>query len=317
MTAPHLKIVPAEEEKDLGFGAIVTGERKHRLLNRDGSFNVAREGMGIWEALNPYHSLLTMSWPKFLGGLTGAILLLNAAFAVIYLMCGDGALATPATGMPGGPFLQAFFFSVETFATIGYGHVYPVSVAANTVMTVESIIGLIGVALTTGIMFARFSRPSAKLRFSKMALIAPYRGITAFEFRLANVRNSQMVQVEARVLFSRFESEDGKARRQFTELTLERRQVAFFPLSWTVVHPIDDTSPLWGLTREDLVRSNAEFLVLMTGYDETFATTVHTRTSYRAEEIAWGARYASVFEKPGDDGMIKIDVGRLDEVVRD
>lgn len=316
MTAPNLKIVPAEEEKDLGFGAVVSNERKHRLLNRDGSFNVSRDGLGIWEALNPYHSLLTMSWPQFLGGLTGAILVVNAIFAVAYLMCGAGALATPATGMPEGRFLQAFFFSVETFATIGYGHVYPVGVASNTVMTVESIVGLIGVALTTGIMFARFSRPTAKIRFSKVALIAPYRGITAFEFRLANVRASQMVQLEAKVLFSRFGTRDGGIRRDFVELTLERRQVTFFPLSWTIVHPIDEASPLWGVTAEELTASDAEFLVMLTGYDETFASTVHTRTSYKPHEILWGAKYASVFEKPGEDGMIKIDVGRLDSIER-
>ena len=316
MTAPKLKIVSAEEEKDLGFGAVVSAERKHRLLNRDGSFNVSRDGLGIWEALNPYHSLLTMSWPQFLGGLTGAILVVNAIFAVAYLMCGAGALATPATGMPEGRFLQAFFFSVETFATIGYGHVYPVGVASNTVMTVESIVGLIGVALTTGIMFARFSRPTAKIRFSKVALIAPYRGITAFEFRLANVRASQMVQLEAKVLFSRFGKHDGTLKRDFVELALERRQVTFFPLSWTIVHPIDDASPLWGVTAEEMAASDAEFLVMLTGYDETFASTVHTRTSYKPHEILWGAKYASVFEKPGEDGMIKIDVGRLDSIER-
>ena len=316
MTARAPRIVPAEEEKDLGFGAVVANERTHRLLNRDGSFNVSRDGLGVWEALNPYHWLLTMSWPKFLGGLTGGILVLNALFAVAFILCGDGALATPDTGMPEGRFLQAFFFSVETFATIGYGHVHPVSVAANTVMTVESIVGLIGVALITGIMFARFSRPTAKIRFSKVALIAPYRGITAFEFRLANVRNSQMVQLEAKVLFSRFGNHQGQLKRDFVELPLERRQVAFFPLSWTIVHPIEETSPLWGLTAEDLVRSDAEFLVMLSGYDETFAATVHTRTSYKPQEIEWGARYASVYEKPGDDGMIRIDVGRLDSIER-
>ena len=313
MTVPKLKIVPAEEEKDLGFGAVVASERKQRLLNRDGSFNVSREGLGVWEALNPYHSLLTMSWPKFFGLLTGTILLLNTIFAVLYLLCGEGALAMPATGMPEGRFLQAFFFSVETFATIGYGHVYPIGIAANSVMTIESIVGLIAVALTTGIMFARFSRPTARIRFSQRALIAPYRGITAFEFRLANVRASQMVNLEAKVLFSRFGAH--KEKRDFADLALERRQVALFPLSWTIVHPIDETSPLYGLTAEDLASGDAEFLVMLSGYDETFATTVHTRTSYKPDEIDWGVRFASVYEKPGEDGMIKIDVGKLDETI--
>ena len=314
MTSRTPDVVPAEEERDLGFGSVVANERRFRLLNPDGTFNVAREGMGLGEALSPYHFLLTISWPRFLALLSAVFLVANAIFAVGYLMCGASALATPSTGMPEGRFLQAFFFSVETFATIGYGNVYPVGVAANWLMTAESIAGLIGVALATGIMFARFSRPTARIRFSRRAVIAPYRGISAFEFRLANVRNSQMVQLEARVLFSRFETRDRRLSREFHELTLERRQVVFFPLAWTVVHPIEESSPLYGLTADDLVRSDAEFLVLLTGYDETFATTVHARTSYRAEEIAWGAKFASVYATPGTDGMVRIDVGRLDEM---
>jgi len=311
---PFTRVISAEEERDLGFGSIVANERKHRLLNQDGTFNVRREGLALGERLNPYHWLLTMTWPRFLAFVIGLFVIENTVFAVVYLMCGPGALATPGTGMPEGRFLQAFFFSVETFATIGYGAVYPVGVAANFIMTVESIVSLIGVALMTGLMFARFSRPVARIRFSRNALIAPYRGFTAFEFRLANVRNSQMLQLEARVLLSRFETHDGVTTRQFRELALERKSVVFFPLSWTIVHPIDESSPLYGLTQEDLARTETEFLVLLTGYDETFATTVHARTSYRAEEIVWGRNFASVFEKRETESMIRIDVGRLDQL---
>ena len=265
--------------------------------------------------MSPYHWLLTLSWARFLSLLVAAYLVSNALFAVGYLLCGPGALATPATGMPEGAYLQAFFFSVETFATIGYGNVYPVGRAANWLMTVESVAGLMAVALVTGLMFARFARPTARIRFSRRAIVGPYRGITAFEFRLANERASQMVQVEAKVLLSRFETHGGRTAREFHDLALERRQVVFFPLSWTVVHPIDESSPLWGVTAEDLARTDAEFLVLLSGYDETFATTVHARTSYRADEVLWGARFASVYTKPGETGMLGIDIGRLDDVV--
>lgn len=313
MTFHPPRVIPAEEERDLGFGSVVANERRHRLLNKDGTFNVVRQGLGLAERLNPYHWLLTMSWPRFLALITAVFVLENALFAAAYLMCGPGALATPATGAPEGPFLQAFYFSVETFATIGYGAVYPVGVAANTLMTVESIISLIGIAIVTGLMFARFSRPVARIRFSKNALIAPYRGFNAFEFRLANVRNSQMVQLEAKVLLSRFETHSGKTTRQFRDLPLERRTVVFFPLSWTIVHPIDETSPLFGVTKEQLAQSEAEFLVLLTGYDETFATTVHTRTSYRADEVLWGAKFENIYSEPGEDGMVRIDVGKLDQ----
>jgi inward rectifier potassium channel len=311
---PSPQVITAEEERDLGFGSIVANQRRHRLLNQDGTFNVAREGLAWGERLNPYHWLLTMTWPTFLAFVIGLFVFENAVFAVIYLMCGPGALATPGTGMPEGRFLQAFFFSVETFATIGYGAVYPVGIAANFIMTIESVVSLIGVALMTGLMFARFSRPVARIRFSRNALIAPYRGYTAFEFRLANVRNSQMLQLEARVLLSRFETRGGVVTRQFRELALERRSVVFFPLSWTIVHPIDEASPLYGQTAEDFMRTETEFLVLLTGYDETFATTVYARTSYRAEEIMWGKNFASVFEKRETEAMIRIDVGRLDQL---
>ena len=314
MTGHAPRVNPAEEERDLGFGAVVANERRHRLLNRDGTFNVARDGISLAERLNPYHWLLTMTWPRFLSMLVAVFIVENAVFAGFYLLCGPGALATPATGMPEGRFLQAFFFSVETFATIGYGAIYPVGVAANVLMTFESIVSLIGVAIVTGLMFARFSRPLARLRFSRRAVIAPYRGITALEFRLANMRASQMVELEAKVLFSRFVTKGGKSSREFTELALERRQVVFFPLSWTIVHPIDDASPLRGLTHDALVASDAEFLVLLSGYDETFATTVHARTSYRAEEIVWGSKFSNIYEPPGADGMVRIDVSRLDEL---
>ena len=273
--------MPTDEEHDLGFGSVVARESRMRLLNRDGSFNVVREGQGLIQAINPYHSLLTMSWPAFLAMLMASYLLMNALFAVAFLLCGPGGLQAPPTGVPEGRFLQAFFFSVETFATIGYGNVYPVGTVANLIMTLESLVGLLGVALATGIIFARFSRPRAQIRFSHVALIAPYRGITAFEFRIVNERSSQIVQLDAKVLFTRFESVGGVETRQFYDLELERRRVVFFPLAWTIVHPIDEHSPMFGLSREDLLASDAEILVLLTGFDETFSQTVHTRSSYK------------------------------------
>jgi inward rectifier potassium channel len=303
-----------EEERDLGFGSVVARESRMRLLNRDGSFNVVRDGLGFFQALNPYHSLLTMSWPAFLTMLTASYLLINALFAVAFLLCGPGALQSPPTGAPEGRFLQAFFFSVETFATIGYGNIYPIGAVPNMLMTLESLIGLLGVALATGIIFARFSRPNAQIRFSNVAVIAPYRGITAFEFRIANERSSQIVQLEAKVLFTRFEPRGGVETRQFYDLELERRRVVFFPLAWTIVHPIDAHSPLYGLSRADLLASDAEVLVLLTGFDETFSQTVHTRSSYKASEIIWNARFRNMFNPPTLNGILSIDMGKLHHI---
>jgi inward rectifier potassium channel len=241
-------------------------------------------------------------------------LLANVFFGAAYVLCGPDALAAPSSALAYGRFPEAFFFSVETFATIGYGHIVPVSLAANVLTTVESFVGLLLVALSTGLVFARFSRPTANIIFSERAVIAPYRGITAFQFRIANARSSQIIQLEARVLFSFLEGDDGV--RVFRDLTLERQQVVFFPLAWTVVHAITSGSPLYGLTAQDLHRMSAEFLILLTGVDETWAQTVHTRSSYRADEVEWGARFESVFNAPTPEGLLSIDMRRLHRIER-
>jgi hypothetical protein len=166
------------------------------------------------------------------------------------------------------------------------------------------------VALLTGLVFARFARPTAALMFSDVAVIAPYQGVTAFEFRIANARSNQLMELEAKVLYSRL---DGVARR-FDQLKLERTKVVFFPLSWTIVHPIDESSPLWGLTRDDLVEHDAEFDILMGGIDEHFSQMVHARSSYKPEEIVFGARFANIYNPVAADGTISIDVSRLSDV---
>jgi inward rectifier potassium channel len=296
--------------RDLGFGAIVARESRQRLLNQDGSFNVVREGLSPLTSLSVYHSLLTITWPRFLGLTAVFYLLSNALFALGYMACGPGALGGLRSDTPQGRFVEEFFFSIQTFATIGYGVVYPRSLAANLLVTIESLVGLLGFALATGLLFARFARPTARILFSRQAIIAPYREITAFEFRIANVRSNQLIDVAARVQLSRF-LPDG--RREFIPLSLERSQVVFFPLAWTIVHPIDEKSPLWGVTERELLAQEVEFLILLTGTDETFAQVVHTRSSYRAEEVVWGARFTNLFNPPTPDGVLSIDIGRLHE----
>src|SRR4051812_33157647 len=175
----------AEELRDLGFGSVVSQQQEIRLLNRDGSFNVAREGLGFWSQLSSYHALLTMSWPRFISLITVAYLLINALFATAYILCGPGALENTTTHQSA-RFLEEYFFSVHTFATIGYGYIVPMTLAANLVVTVEALVGLLGFALATGLIFARFSRPTAKILYSQSAVVAPYRDKTAFEFRITN-----------------------------------------------------------------------------------------------------------------------------------
>jgi len=305
VTQPGL--VNEDEGRDLGFGAVVARESRRRLLNRDGSFNVARRGLRLASSLSLYHLLLTTSWTRFIGLLAGSYLALNGGFGVAFLLCGPEALV----GGAGSAFGRAFFFSVETFSTIGYGNVVPVGLAANLVVTLEALVGLLWLALATGLLFARFSRPTARVVFSRTAVIAPYRGIKAFEFRIANVRSSQLIEVSATVMLARFEEAGGRQVRRFYNLALERSSVVFFPLSWTIVHPIDETSPLKDLTRDDLRRSDGEFLVLLSGVEETFAQRVHVRSSYKWDEVVWGARFSDILDHPKGDEPITMDVSRL------
>jgi inward rectifier potassium channel len=296
--------------QDLGFGSVVGGAHEKRLLNRDGSFTSRRVGFSALSYLNGYHALLTMSWPRFLGIVAASYLVLNALFGTAFLLCGADGLGGLGDGSMGGHWQRAFFFSVETFATIGYGHVFPVGTAANWVVTFESLVSLLSVALMTGIVFARFSRPTAAVLFSDIAVVAPYQGTTGFMFRITNARSNQLMELEAKVLFSRLHG----GGRRYDQLKLERTRVVFFPMSWTIVHPIVESSPLWGLTHYDLIDQDAEFLILMSGIDETFSQTVHARSSYKPDEIVFGKKFTNIYNPVAADGTITIDVSRLSEV---
>jgi inward rectifier potassium channel len=300
----------AEEPADLGFGSVIGGENERRLIERDGSFTAQRQGFAALSYLNGYHAMLTMTWPKFLGITTLFYFGVNAVFALLYLACGPEALTGASAESMGGAFLRAFFFSIDTFATIGYGNVSPLGAAANFLVTIQAVISIISVALLTGLVFSRFARPTAALIFSDVAVIAPYHGKTGFMFRITNARSNQLMELEAKVLLTDLH---GSGRR-YTQLKLERTRVVFFPLSWTIVHPIDETSPMYGWTHDDFVRTDAEFLILISGIDETFAQTVHARSSYKANEIVVGKKFASIYNPVAKDGTISIDVSRLSEV---
>ncbi len=300
---------------DLGFGAVVARESRQRFLNRDGTFNVRREGLGFWQSLPAYHYLLTITWPKFLGFVAAAYIAVNAVFALLYVGAGAHAL----TGFDSEPeplrLVNAFFFSVHTLATIGYGNIAPVNLAANVLVTLESLVGLLGFATIGGLVFARFARPTALIMFSGNAIIAPYRGITALMFRVVNQKSNQIVQLESKVILSR-RKVGGTADREFIALGLERERVDFFPLAWTIVHPIDEGSPFFGEAENTFRRCEAEILVMLNGFDETFSQTVHTRSSYKGDEIVWGAKFRSMFNPPREDGVISVNIRKLSEYDR-
>jgi len=252
-----------------------------------------------------------MSWPSFLLLVLLLYFMSNIIFGSVYALIGPSAIidttADPMTNI----FVRGFFFSVQTFATIGYGTIHPSGVVPNLLVTLESYYSLLANALITGLVFARFARPTAKIIFSDVAVIAPYHGIEGLMFRLVNGRSNQLIEVGIKVLFARFVNEDGRAVRRFDFLPLERETVTFLPLALTVVHPITDNSPLKGLTQDDLTLTDAELLILITATDETFAQTVHTRSSYKPHEIRCGHKFVSIYNEVADGEPISINIRKL------
>lgn len=289
-----------EKVKDLGIGPKDLSKTK-RIVNKDGSFNVRKTGLGFAESFNFYHYLVTVSWPKFIFIIVLGYVLLNMGFAFIYYLAGLDHLMG-ITGKNGfEKFMEAFFFSAQSFTTVGYGRVSPEGLAANIVAAFEALIGLLSLALATGLLYGRFSRPIPKIIYSKNALIAPYKDIKGFMFRISNKQKSQMVDVEVRVVLAIFENTNGSNTRQIYNLKLEYSSISFFPTLWTVNHPIEKDSPLYGMTETSLKAGNAEFLVLVKGFDDTFSQTVHDRFSYTADEVAWGVKFVNIYGVD-DDG---------------
>ncbi|MBI1356861.1 MAG: transporter [Acidobacteria bacterium] len=296
---------------DLGLGRRVDEQAAHRLLNRDGSFNVERTGLPIWQSLHLFHTLIKLPWLRFNLTVLGAYLVINSLFALGFWWAGPGAVAG-IDASDGYRLVECFFFSIQTFSTIGYGTYAPNTLAAHLLVSAEAVVGMFFVALATGIFFARFSQPNARVLFSRQAVIAPYRNGRAFMFRIANRRKSQLLEVQATVLFAR-RNDDRASSREFAPLRLERDKILFMPLHWVVVHPIDEESPLWGYDQADLESCDPEFLILLTATDETFSETVQTRASYAAEDIAWGSRFADIYQ-PAVNGIARVDLGRLSEI---
>ncbi len=263
-----------------------------RAINKDGSFNVRRRGLhGL--AGNIYTLLVHISWPRFLGMLACTFLLVNMLFASVYLALGPGAIHASQAEIGLGTFGGAFFFSAQTLTTVGYGfHLSGWPQRRAVISSFEVTMGLLGFALATGLVFtAHVSHGPPRSSCSTMKMVvAPFNEGTSLQFRIANQRSAVIAEVEARMLLMTVEQDaQGKLNRNFVELSLERKSVLFLALTWNIVHPIDETSPLWGKSREDLERTQAELLILIKGYDDSFSQVVHTRYSYRWDEIEWSA----------------------------
>ncbi len=256
-----------------------------------------------------YHFLLSSRWWQLLLIIVGGYVSLNALFALVYLALGDGIEhARP------GSFADAFFFSVQTMATVGYGNLWPRTLAANVLATAEVIIGGLGLALMTGLVFAKFARPSARVLFSDFAVVREWDGVSSLMFRMANARASQIVEARVGVMLARTErTQEGDEVRRLHDLRLLRAQHGLFALTWTAIHPIRDASPLRGEDARSLAAREAVIIVSFSGFDESLGTTVHARHAYRADHVLWNHRLADVLVR-GERGERIIDYRRFNDV---
>jgi inward rectifier potassium channel len=257
-----------------------------------------------------YHLILTLSWPQFAGMVLGIYLCINLFFATLYFLGGNCiAELTP------GSYSDDFFFSVETLATVGYGHAYPATLYGHCVATLEILVGLFGLAVLTGLIFVRFSRPTARIRFSVVAVVAPFNGAPALMFRLANLRHHAMVEAEFRLLLMRSElTKEGEDIRRFYPLRLEFDHLISFPAALTLRHVIDEASPLHGLTAEELKLADSRMLLSIVCVDPVIQAPVQSQTEYVHEQIAWNRRFAEIYTEDAV-GRYTVDYSKFDDTV--
>ena len=311
--ATHKKISSTlKTNADTGFG-VSPDTQGGRFINKDGTFNVVKRGIGVHERVSPYYKLLMMPALEFTIVLLSFFLVVNLFFTAVYLLMNKNEF----TGIIGENFadriFELFFFSAQTFTTVGYGRINPTGHLAGFIASAEALAGLSSFALITGILYGRFSRPRAYLKFSENALVAPYHDKTGLMFRFVSYKeNHTLTDVEVKVTLGLTEH-DGKAVFRFFQLPLERSRIDSLSMNWTVVHPIDEESPLFGFTAEDLKVSDAEVYVLVRGFDDVFSNTVLQRTSYRFNEIIFNAKFERMFHENEDDTTTIVELNKLDD----
>ncbi len=304
---------PHVDQDELGFGRVVGQQVRGRFLNRDGSPNSRKFGLGPQRLERAYLGALNTTWLTFLGWSLGAIMLLNGCFTLAYIALGTNAIADQELAGIADPFLSAFSFSLAVFTTSDTTPMHAVGATAHWLVIFESLIGPLSVIVVAGLLIARLIRPRMRVRFSESAVIAPYEDGRGLMFRIVNTQPSELSDVKVIANLAMFENHGGVRGREFYKLDLELDSVQFFSLHWTIVHPITDSSPLRNFTPAMLRDAEAELFISINAHEETFSTRVTARGSYLWDEIRWDAKFASVFVNT-PDSVITIDVERLDRL---
>jgi inward rectifier potassium channel len=298
----------AKPEINTGFG-INSSSYGGRFINKDGRANIEKTGISFLEKVSWYHTMLMLSRWKFFLIIILFYICVNLLFGGIYLLIGVrslGEIPSPSTLTN---FAESFFFSTQTFTTVGYGRISPIGFLSSSVAAFEALLGLLSFALATGLLYGRFSKPVAYLRFSHNALIAPYKDINALMLRVVPFKNTNLVDAVVNVTLAMTLDENGVNVNRFYQLDLEFSTVNALTLSWTIVHPINEKSPLYNFTKNDFENTKGEVLVYVKAFDDLFSNIVAARTSYLFEEVHYGGKFDPMFERDdaGNKTVIHID----------
>lgn len=300
----------ARTDENTGFG-VNSAMYGDRLVRKDGRQNIRRRGLAFFERLSWYHTMLDLPRTHFLGFIFGFFLLINLVFACIYYFVGVEHLGGMEAHSNTEQFIEAYFFSAQTFTTVGYGRINPTGYLTSFIAAFEAFTGLLFFALATGLFYARFSQPKAYIRFSEKAIIAPFREATAFMFRLVPYKNTFLTDAEIKLTLGITVEENGKQVKKFFPLPLQIDKINTLNLSWTIVHPIDEKSPIWNFSKEDLLNAHAEIMIFMKSFDETYSNTVVTRTSYVAAEVEYGKKFLPMYHRETDGSVTVLDLEKL------
>jgi inward rectifier potassium channel len=301
----------SKENKDTGFG-VLPNQLGERFVRKDGSFNMIKEGMAYWERISLYSTILKLSWRNFFLLILVFYILVNGFFTFVYWLIGFDQLTgiNETKGMS--KLLEVFFFCIQTFTTVGYGRINPVGILADITASFQAMLGWLFFALVTGLLYGRFTRPQAFLAFSENALISPFKEIQGLMFRMVPFKiNHHLTDAHVIVTLAMLENTEGSKEYKFYNLKLERSKIDTFNMNWTVVHPIDEESPLLNYTHEELRLSDAEIYVQVTGFDPIFSNTVMQRSSYTAAEIIWNAKFVPMYRESADGSTTIIELDKL------